>query len=221
MRQMPIEPGDHGAGREKDFEQHEQHAEREEHDRFPTGEPGDVVTEKKQGEADRRNHARPAEPRRLDFHVGANEPAEQQERRQRRDELRDLLKAGGLQPADLGVFVTGLREQVVHRVGDPGGEHRLVVDPARGALGIEREQRALGADDFRADLHLFFFVDERLRDVGVVPLLRRDAAGVAGIVGDRLCRASCRKDPPRPRRREPRRRWRSPAPCKCAASPGR
>ena len=135
---------------------------------------------------DRRENPRNSETRGLEFEIGSHNSAEKKERGKRGDPLGQVLESGGFQANDpIHRKSTGLNKRGDIRF-DAGGQQWLSTDVPNGFLSAQREQRALGVNDFTSDLHLFIEVHKAIHQLGVVSVFLRHTAEVSRVVGNNL-----------------------------------
>ena len=142
-----------------------------------------MAAEEKQ-EADRGDHASHAETGGFEFKVGPDDSAEQKERRERGDPLRDIFKTRGLE-ADDPRGVQPAKPGQSGQIGrDAACKQGLPTNLPRGLLRAEREERAFGIDDLAADFHFLVEVHEAVHQLGVVAIFLCHAPEVAGEIGN-------------------------------------
>ena len=130
-------------------------------------------------------NARHAEAGRFELDISTDDSAKQKQWRQHGNDQGRPLKT-----ARLGFNHRALQPRIAnqfgHRARDPLGKERLAPDFFHRFLRAQGEQFPVFRDDFAADLHPLFFVDESLREFRIVAAVLRRTAEVAGIIGDDL-----------------------------------
>ena len=171
---------------DENFRQHENDAENEKRRHFPARQTGEVVAEEKEPEANRGENAGHAGAGNLEFEVGEDHAAEQEERREggnpetRAARSRPVASAttSPLRPA---FCTTSAMESAM-----PSARTGLPSMRTVGFLRGQREQGALRVDDAVADFHFLLLVHEGFADVGVVAVAISRAADQGGPIGDRF-----------------------------------
>src|SRR5262249_25751296 len=79
--------------KEKDFNDHQSHAQNEERHHFPAGQPGEIMAEKEKREADCGNNSGHRCAWNFKFEISAKNSAEQKQWRERSDPKRELLES--------------------------------------------------------------------------------------------------------------------------------
>src|SRR6266571_6286231 len=161
-------------GEEKDLDDHERETENKNRDHFPAGETGQIMSEKKEGEADRGNNSRQGCSRNFEFKISAHNSGKQKQRRECREPKRELLEASGIDRNDVA-FEVRFFYKIDNRLGNTVGEQRFPIYFFRRFLGIESEQCSLRMNHAIADLHFLVLVHERFADVGIVSVPERGA----------------------------------------------
>jgi hypothetical protein len=96
---------------EQYFDQYQNESQNEERDDLPAGEPGEIMTEEKERETNRRDNAGPRHAGNLEFQIRSENSAKQQQRRKRSDPKCELLEASWLDP-DNAAFESGFLGQI-------------------------------------------------------------------------------------------------------------
>ena len=140
----------------------------------------------KQQEADRREDAWHDGAGGFEFNVGTDDSAEEQERGEERDPLREDFEPGRLDLDDGPRIQARLLADFIDVLGDPRGQDRAVPDDLHRLLRAQREERALGVDDLVADFDFLVEVHEPVHQLGMVAVQLRHAAEIPGVVGNDL-----------------------------------
>ena len=143
------------------------------------------MTEKEEREAKDRDDAGDAEPRNLELEIGAEDSAQQQERREFVSQKANCSNPLGSNcttaPCRFGLF-----HQVRDRLGDALGKKRFPVDLLGRFLRVQGQERAFRMDDAVAELHFLLLVHEGLADLRVMAVTLRGAADHGRPIGDGL-----------------------------------
>src|SRR5215211_5029244 len=101
--------------KEKYFDQYQNHSENEERDDLPAGEPGEVMTQEKERETDRRDNTGPRHAGNLKFQICSENSAKEQQRRKCSDAKCELLEASRIDPDDVALE-SGFLGQIGNRI---------------------------------------------------------------------------------------------------------
>src|SRR5215813_14626367 len=105
-------------GEEKYFDQYQNQSQNKKRDDFPSGEPSEVMAQKKECETNRRKNAGPRHAWNLKFQIRSENPAKQQQRRKRSDPKCELLEASWLDPGNVALE-SGFLGQISDRIDNP------------------------------------------------------------------------------------------------------